>query len=619
MSVFNFIWKFPGEYKPALSLILFILFFITTPSLSTEIDYEVDFEGSQQEDLLEMLQNSSNLTQLRILPLATSAGLIHRAKQDQVRLQKVLESFGYYSGTIEVFIGSLSLEKINSNSIPSNIKHKVKIKVTPGPQYRFNKIRIKGLHPSFIKKLTLPISRGEPSIPSKVLDLEKLILTRLNKNGFPYGAVKKRTLTIDTEKNTMDVFLKVSIGPRVRLGKLIIKGTQTVSPAFIAKLAPWKRGEFYNPKKFSDYKSNLLSLEVFSSIKLKFRDNAPKHASKTITLPVILHLKERKRKFIGAGVNYSNNIGGEIKTYWGHRNLFGQGERLKITGTLSRIGINEFEEINKTLHGEFLKPEFLTRKQDFLINGSIASEKFDSYEREAVFGSLGLKRQFTPALSGTASVTAELSEIENNNGLETFGVLGLPLAMTHDTRDDYFDPRSGMSHEIGLAPYLTLVGPGTGFTILSLTSRGYWDVLNNGRAILAGRFTVGSILADMESTIPSDKRFYAGGGGSIRGYEFQQVGPLDNQNDPLGAESLMELSLELRLRIGDIGVVPFIDGGNAFDSELPDLDEGFQWGAGVGFRYYTSFGPLRLDVGFPVNKRPIDDDWAFYISIGQSF
>lgn len=604
---------------PAFILIFFILFITATPSLSTEIDYEVEFEVSQQEDLLKALQDSSNLTQLKILPLATSTGLIHRAQLDQVRLQKVLESFGYYSGTIKIFIGPHPLEKVNSTSIPAGIKHEVKVKVTTGPQYRFDKITIKGLHPSFIKKLTLPVTSGEASVPSKVLDLEKLILTRLNNKGFPYGAIKKRTLTIDTEKNTMDVFLKVVIGPRVRLGKLIIEGIETMDSSFITNLVPWKEGEYYDPKKFSKFKSNLSSLEVFSSIKLRIQDKAPKHSSKTITLPVILNLNERKRKFIGAGVNYSNNIGGEIKAYWGHRNLFGQGERLKITANLSRIGINEFEDINKTLQGDFLKPEFLTRQQYLLINGSIASEKFDSYEREAIFGSVGLKRQFTPALSGTASVTGELSEIENNDGLETFGLLGLPLGLTHDTRDDFLDPKSGMRHEIGLAPYLTLVGPGTGFTILSLTSRGYWDVLKNGQAILAGRFTVGSILADMESTIPSDKRFYAGGGGSIRGYEFQQVGPLDNQNDPLGGESLMELSLELRFRIGDVGIVPFIDGGNAFDSELPDLDDGFQWGAGVGFRYYTSFGPLRLDVGFPINKRPIDDDWAFYISIGQSF
>ncbi len=619
MSAIHYISRFLGEYKPSLLLTCLVLFFIVPPSLSAEIDYEVNFEVSQQEDLLKTLQDSSNLTQLKVLPLSTSTGLIRRAQLDQDRLKKVLESFGYYSGTIKIFIGQQPLEKINSSSIPSDIKHEVKIKVTTGPQYRFDKITIKGLHPSFLKKLTLPVSRGEASVSSKVLDLEKLLLAKLNRKGFPYGTIKKRTLTIDTDKYTMDVFLKVLIGPRVRLGKLIIKGNQTMDPSFIAKLAPWKEGEFYSPKKFSKFKSNLSSLEVFSSIKLRIQDKAPKHSSKTITLPVILHLNERKRRFIGAGANYSNNIGGEIKAYWGHRNLFGQGERLKITGNLSRIGINEFEEINKTLQSEFLKPEFLTRQQDLLISGSIASEKFDSYEREAVFGSVGLKRQFTPALSGTASVTGELSEIENNDGLETFGLLGLPFALTHDTRDDFFDPRSGMRHEIGLAPYLTVVGPGAGFTILSLTSRGYWDVLKNGQAILAGRFTIGSILADMESTIPSDKRFYAGGGGSIRGYEFQQVGPLDNQNDPIGGESLMELSLELRFRIGEVGIVPFIDGGNAFDSELPDLDEGFQWGAGVGFRYYTSFGPLRFDVGFPINKRPIDDDWAFYISIGQSF
>ena len=149
----------------------------------------------------------------------------------------------------------------------------------------------------------------------------------------------------------------------------------------------------------------------------------------------------------------------------------------------------------------------------------------------------------------------------------------------------------------------------------------YYAIDSEARFILAGRGRVGSIVGESTEDVPANKRFYAGGGGSVRGYEFQSVGPLDNDDDPLGGRSLIAVGAELRTRITDsIGLVPFVDGGTVYDSSYPDFDETFRWAAGLGLRYFTGFGPIRLDVAVPLNKRDdIDDDFEIYISFGQAF
>ncbi len=612
------------HYAFRFKTIFFSLFFIIviilfpSPGQPASIDYEVVFNGIE-ESILKTIKDSSTLIQSKDIPLQTAGSLINRAKKDESRFVKVLESYGYYSGKTTIKIGGIPLSSISSIAISSEEKQTVEITIEIGPQYIFDQIIIKGLTSAFLATVEMPLVKGEPAIPSKVLDTESLLLDQLKNKAHPYGSIKKRRVVIDTDKKTMDVHFNVSTGPWVQLGKLMLKGNKKVDSDFILKRVNWKEGDRYSPDIISDFKSSLTSLKVFSSIKVSIPYNLPKNAGKTITVPVRLKVKERKRKFVGVGANFSNINGGQAQVFWGHRNIFGEAERLKVTADVSRLGINEFSEINKNLEFDFLKPHFMRSQQDLLANSIVTVEKFDAFEREAISGSAGIKRQITPALSVTGSLAGEISKIEDSDGKEEFGLLSVPIILAYDTRKDLLNPRKGVRHEIQLDPYLTVLGPGDGFTVTALRSRAYWDILNSGIAVLAGRFVIGSIFAEEDINVPSDKRFYAGGGGSIRGYEFQKVGPLDDDNDPTGGRSLIEMSLEIRLRYKNFGIVPFIDGGNAFETETPDFDQEFQWGGGLGLRYYTNFGPLRLDLGFPINKRDIDEPWSFYVSIGQSF
>jgi translocation and assembly module TamA len=138
--------------------------------------------------------------------------------------------------------------------------------------------------------------------------------------------------------------------------------------------------------------------------------------------------------------------------------------------------------------------------------------------------------------------------------------------------------------------------------------------------VLAGRVNVGAIAGSQRNRIPADERFYAGGGGSIRGYEHQKVGPL-RDDTPLGGRSLLEFSIEARTRISNrFGIVPFIDGGTVFESAYPTFGRTLRWGAGIGFRYFSPIGPIRFDVAVPLNRRSgIDKAFQIYISLGQAF
>jgi translocation and assembly module TamA len=140
--------------------------------------------------------------------------------------------------------------------------------------------------------------------------------------------------------------------------------------------------------------------------------------------------------------------------------------------------------------------------------------------------------------------------------------------------------------------------------------------------VAAGRLRLGTIMgADRDDIAPS-RRFYAGGGGSVRGYGYQRLGPRDADGDPIGGRSLAEFALEARIRLkafgGDFGIVPFFDGGTLSTKSMPDLGH-WQFGAGIGVRYYSSFGPIRVDVGTPLNPQSDDSRVAVVVSLGQAF
>ena len=272
------------------------------------------------------------------------------------------------------------------------------------------------------------------------------------------------------------------------------------------------------------------------------------------------------------------------------------------------------------------------RRRDQVLTAQVAASNVerDAYEARTFLLSGGIERQsnFIWHKKWTWSVGAELIASDERDTLEstgeerrrTFFIGALPASLMYDATDDLLDPTTGFRLGGRLSPELSFQGGTFGYARAQVDASAYRQV--SERVVAAGRVRLGSIVgADRDDVAPS-RRFYAGGGGSVRGYGFQRLGPRDADGDPIGGRSLAEFSLEARIRLklfgGNFGVVPFLDGGTLSTEPLPNVAD-WQFGAGIGARYYSSFGPIRVDVGTPLNPRSGDSRVAVVVSLGQAF
>jgi translocation and assembly module TamA len=234
-----------------------------------------------------------------------------------------------------------------------------------------------------------------------------------------------------------------------------------------------------------------------------------------------------------------------------------------------------------------------------------------------------LKRQFTRDFLAGGGVGFRYGRVRQKGTSEwsTYHLAYLPLTGTYDTRKDLLNPTQGYELSLTMAPYQDVVNGDTRFFRYLVSGSTYYNFNSGDQTVFAVRAAFGQIFGIGREQMPADLRYYAGGGGSVRGYAYQLAGPVRG-NVPLGGLSVLTFSVEFRFKITDsIGLVPFLDGGTAFLDRVPDFsDQDILYGAGLGLRYYTAIGPIRLDVAVPLNRRRgVDDGFQFYVSIGQAF
>jgi translocation and assembly module TamA len=390
-------------------------------------------------------------------------------------------------------------------------------------------------------------------------------------------------------------------------------GLRDVLPKYVRRFRTWQPGEVYDRSKVEATRRELVATGLFEGIQVA--RGTPESAAPGAQVPVRFTFEEREHRTIGFGARFSTSQGPSGTAFWEHRNAFGAGERVRLE---LEAGL-----IEQRFSADLRKPRFQRDDQDLINENEIRRHETDAFRELSLATSLALGRRFDDAWTGSAGGSLELSEIQDNEGERTFLLFGLPGTLTRDTRDDPLDPTEGTRLELAATPYLATIDETAPFVRASAGGSAYYALDEDGRFVLAGRARIGSIVGSETEDIPASKRFYAGGGGSVRGFPFEAVGPLDPQNDPLGGRGLLELGLELRVKITDsIGLVPFVDAGNVYDTPYPDpsVDTPLRYAAGLGVRYYTAIGPLRLDIAVPINDREgVDNTLEFYISLGQSF
>ncbi|SMH58817.1 autotransporter assembly complex protein TamA [Azospirillum agricola] len=580
------------------------------------IPYEVEITGVEDEGLRGALNDASSLVELKGDPPPSILGLERRADSDRDRLQAALRSAGYYDGRIDI--------RIDGAAQPA----RVAVAITPGPRYGFKTVRIEGAGgaplPVEASADGLGLVAGEPALAQKVLDAEGTLLGRLGRDGYAFAKVADRQVVVDHSDRTMDVTYAIESGPRVRYGATRIEGLEDVDESLVRGRLGWAEGGVHDPATLDRARQDLAKLEVFDTVRVRLAEEPGPDG----VTPVIVTVAERKRRFIGAGVNYSTQDGVGASAYWGHRNLFGGAERLRLGVEVGRVAggsggssstSNDLPDLRFSVN--FRKPDFLAVKQSLVIDFQVANDQPPAYSRVATELSAKLERQINDRLTVSYGVSGERGRVKTEDTTYQTAYVGVPLGVAWNGADDLLNPTKGERASLQVIPWFPAGGDSRSpFTAIQFNGSYYYDLAKDGRYVAAARLGVGSIIGASLSEISPDHRFYAGGGGSVRGYGFQKAGPRDRFDDPSGGRSLLELGAEVRVKVTEtIGVVPFVDAGTVYDSAYPDFSQPLRVGAGLGLRYYTDFGPLRVDVGVPLNPPKGDPRWQLYLSLGQAF
>lgn len=617
--------------------------------------YTVDFtlaagaeRGDGDDALLDVLRDASTLAGLKDNPPPSLPGLARRIDKDQDRLGVALRSEGFYDGWIDIAAAAPPAPAPHDDDAAADTPVALTVTVHAGPRTRLARVALGtpdgGLPPGGPVALDrLGLTPGDAARAPAIRDAEGRLPGLLAARGYPDAVVADRTLIVDHATHTMDVTFLVAPGPLTRLGPTRFSGLRDLDESAAARRLPWKEGDVYDPALVDKARDRLTDLGVFSQVRLKLQgaDDAapppppsplPTNPDGSVTRPVEAEVRERDRHFVTVGLNWGTQDGLSTSASWGDRDLMGGAEPLTVTGSVGGIGRKKFrpsDPLDYSLGGTLKKPDVVDGDGTLTLSALAVSEHPEAYSRDALQLGATLQYPLTPKLVAGVGVTFEqeaLAEEETGNGITLTRntndtLVGLPLSLTLDDSNNLLDPTRGVRLAGTLTPYLSPLGDVSNlFIIGKAQASAYLPLDDDAFYVVAGRLAVGGVFGGGRADVPADKRFYAGGGGSIRGYGYQQVGPLDAAGKPSGGLSLVETGLELRVRLSDsIGIAPFLDGGNTYTSDFLDLGRGLRWGAGLGVRYYTPFGPVRLDVGAPLNRRDGDSAWQLYISIGQSF
>jgi len=565
------------------------------------VAYEVTVTGVEDEALASFLSEVSTAAAGAGQPAPSLLALRRRALADEDRLADALSGEGYYEASVTASI-----------SVPDDGPAEVTLDVTTGPRYALAEIDIlvRGAAGGYTPPSPgdLGLETGQPAMAQAIIDAEQALLRDARTAGHAYAELGDRRAVIDRAAKTLDATLIIAPGPSITLGEVTFEGVDGIDEPFLRRRVPWEPGTAYDPELVTEIRRELVASRLFRSVQIQLPENPPAdgHA------PVTVVTEQRLHRTIGAGVRFETDGGPGGSASWEHRNAFGGAERFRVE--------LDADLLRQSLSASLRTPDFFGRSRSFISEAALVREDTDAFDSLAANASVGVEQRFGDTLTGTLGVGYELSEITDETGTESFGLLFVPGTLRFDNTESPLDPQRGVRARLEATPHWDTLGQDLFFQRFRVSGSTYFKLTDSPRVIFALRGTVGSIIGAERDDIPANRRFYAGGGGSIRGIPFQLASPLDADDDPLGGRSLLEVAGEFRFNITEtIGAVAFVDAGRAFEATFPDFADPLVVGAGVGLRYFTPIGPLRLDVAVPVDRRDVDDAFQIYVSLGQAF
>ena len=589
------------------------------------LPYTVEIAPSGDSRLDAALADVSQLKALQESSPTSAGGVIGRARGDRERLQQALQSEGYWGGTTQISIAGLPLADPDLPARLDGSPQKpvpIRIAVEKGQPYHLRTITIRATEPAAQPAMDAAAAKpfgvapGDVARAEPVLAAERTLLDRLLDAGHPLATMAGRETVVDHGARTMEIAWRFAPGPVARFAPPQVEGAVRVDDDFLRRQAGRITGEVYSPERLEQARRELMALGPFGSV----RTRAAERLDAEGRLPTTFTVAERARHALGITAAYETNYGPSVRVYWEHRNLFGGAERLRVEGEIARIGTGgALDQMTYRTGVTYRSPGVFGRDLTLVASIGALRERLEAYDRDAITASLLFERRLSDRLTVRAGPTADLGSSGPPGGkLSPYQIVGVLFGGRYDGTDSLLDPSRGFRLEGTVSPSYS-IRDAQPFAPTRVTASTYWDVFADRRSILAVRGTLGSLLGANRDNVPRHIRYYAGGGGSVRGFDYQSIGPRDAQGRPTGGASLLETSLEWRQRVwGDIGAVAFVDAGAVGTGSIPDTSN-LRVGAGLGLRYYTPIGPIRADVALPVVREPRSSGYGLYVGIGQAF
>ncbi len=543
-------------------------------------------------------------------PAQSRAEARRRARQAGEDAIAVLRAEGYYAYTVE--------PDVLDGEPPRAV-----VKITPGPAFVIADPRIdwSGAPPDEGTRqraaAAMRLTQGEPGRAADVVGAEGRIVAQVAKLGYADAAAEPREVIVDHADHTLRPAFKIASGALVHLDGIEVVTKGRTNPAWVSHLAPWKSADVYDPEDVAELERRLRDTSVYDSISVSLA--GPEKATPEGLRPVIVTLADRRSRTIETSAGYSTSEGAGFDIRWSRYN------RLKRADTTTYA--LRLAKLEQRLGAEVSLPHWRRPQQTLKLNSSVFRNDTDAYNETGATVGVDLTKRRQTTSYRTFGVSLDLSQTKeqiSRNGsvagrkLNLATVAGL-AAYAWDFSDSILDPKRGWRLEARGEP--TYVVGDTTLPYLKLTTQGsvYLPIGKGASTVLASRVKLGAMLGGGIPEVPASRRFYAGGGGSVRGYAYQAIGPRLTDNTPQGGVSLIETSFELRQKItSKWSGVAFIDAG-AIGSDKTPRREDFRAGAGFGVRYDLGFGPIRADIAAPLGRRKGDPAFQIYLSIGQSF
>lgn len=596
----------------------------------------------EQDKIIKLIEENSQLEFLKDQVIDNEFSLIRRINNDLKVAKDVLHSFGYYSGYAKY--------KITQKN---SLQHVI-ITLYPKEQYKISLIRVRYSHstklpeyfkqyevkregffknyrpytlPNFVKKLKVD---NEYAVATDILKVVEGLPQPLRENGYPKAKIASSAFSINNETKELDGTVFINQGLPATLGEVKLTGNTEVSSEYIYKLCPWRQGAVWDDRYLLEYRDELQKTGLFESIKLNFDDKVYKKYNKAyrekrkkqhnkdlvvepVNLPVLLEVKEGKKRSIGGDVFYSTDQGLGLNTTWEHRNFLGNGELLKLFFPITDEKVY--------LDADFRKPAFGFQKQSLLVLSRIGYEKTDAYNQKFAELGIGIEREIREKWWLESILWADYIIPKKWEGDE-YSSVSFANTIKYDCRDKKNNATKGFVSKFQIAPLYGFGSDPFSAVVTDIDTSVYFSL--TPKTVLALRGAIGSMLGASDE-MPKGKRFFLGGGGTVRGFEHQEIGKHNMADDPIGGLSYCLFNSEIRQHVTkELALVTFLDGGMVYQSVDPDFSEKLALGAGVGVRYDTPVGPVRFDFAVPITGAYDGDekdisDFQIYISIGQAF